>query len=77
MKGMKNATYAISPSFQIKPPVGEVAESECQNLAPDSSALGNLKTRQVPLPRQTGIQLPMIPFYVRNNASDLQEFLIY
>ena len=74
---MKNATYAISPSFQIKPPVGEVAESECYNIAPDSSAPENLKLKQIVPPRQKGIQLPMIPFYVRNNAPDLQEFLIY
>jgi hypothetical protein len=74
---MKNATYAMPPSFQTKPPIGEVAGSELQTSVPGSSASENLKVRQTPQPRQKGIQLPMIPFYVRSDAPDLQEFLIY
>ena len=74
---MKNATYAIPPSFQTKPPIGVAAESDHQTSAPDSSALKNHTVRQSSRSVQTGIQLTMLPFYVRNNASDLQEFLIY
>lgn len=35
------------------------------------------KLKQIPNLQQKGIILPVIPFYVRNNAPDLQEFLIF
>ncbi len=74
---MENATAiapAPSPRLYLQ---GEAAEPEMEPTAPGGSKPKADLARPIPRPKQEGIVLPVIPFYVRNNAPDLQEFLIF
>ena len=58
--------------------LGEAAEPDVETIAvPHSAEPMYDNVRRIPKPKQEGIVLPMIPFYVRNEAPDLQEFLIF
>ncbi len=74
---MKNTSLPFpfpSPSQQL---IGMPAEKVSDRHVPDSNhVVGNIKL-QAQLRKNRGILTPEIPFRVRNNEPNLQEFLIY
>lgn len=71
--------YAYPPPVldDLRWSLGTPAETESDAIVPGSNSAPIVLSTQKKTGNQKKISLPMIPFYVRNNEPDLQEFSIF